>query len=384
MVQAEHLLQAAILAIQKGDTPHAVSLLRLLLEQQPRNADAWYWLSKTQADPARQRECLVRALRFQPTHAQARVEFEALEARLIRPSSPMQPVRANLGAVPVAPRPQPVPGQGGQPPRRRAMRTGIWLGLLGLLFALVACLSVLLLTASLWQPLLEQWVEELDLPVLSLGRSEPLPAGLTMGYWMFDVQRPLPPGVYIGDLVLLSDGVFWFGYLRGKYHLEDQQTLSLCVDSKEKGTPSTCFRVRVVQSQSDQIVLDIELNSAQGKQWIQGLVYRKVFEDTRRGDLAVDLVGRWQPFPLDHHTRIAQRRSNESSPDDVYLFTASGELWAGGRKISTYRVEDDTIRVPDYFGDFGERFQVDRLGDWMALIGQINQPSIVLSLRRVP
>ena len=382
-MQAEELLQTAILAIQNGDKARAIGLLRRLLEQQPRNAEAWYWLSKTQDDRARRRECLVRALRFQPTHARARAELAALEARPLPPSTPTQPARAIPGAVPAKPRLQPVPERGPKPPQRRATPTGLWLALMGLFFIIIVCLSTLLLTASLWQPFWDQWVGELDLPALSLGSSERLPVGLSTGYWMFEVQSPLPPGVYIGDLVLLSDGVFWFGYLRGHYHLEDRQTLSLCVEPRDKETSSSCFRVRVIQSQAEQVLLDLQLNTAQGEQWVEGLMYRRVLGDTRRGDLAADLVGRWQPFPLDHYTRIAQSRGGEASPDEVYLFTASGELWAGGRKISTYRVEDGMLRVPDYFGDFGERFQVDRLGDWMALSGQINKPAIVLTLRRV-
>lgn len=384
MVQTEDLLQTAILALQRGDKTGAVGLLRRLLEQQPRNAEAWYWLSKTQDDRARQRACLVRALRFQPTHARARAELAALEARPLLPSTPAQPARANHGAVPAMPRPQAAPERVFQPPQRHAAPVGLWLGMMGLFFIGVVCLSALLLTASFWQPFWDQWVGALDFPALSFSRSERFPAGLSIGYWMFEVQHPLPLDVYIGDLVLLSDGVFWFGYLRGYYHLEDRQTLSLCVEPKDKGTPSPCLRVKVVQSQAEQALVDLELNTAQGAQWVEGLVYRRVLGDTRRGDLAADLVGRWQPFPLDYSTRIAQRRGGVASPDEVYLFTASGELWAGGRKISTYRVEDDVIRVPDYFGDFGERFQVDRLGDWMALSGQINQPAIVLALRRVP
>lgn len=383
-MQAEDLLQTAILALQKGDKPAAIGLLRRLLEEQPRHAEAWYWLSKTQDDRTRQRECLVRALRFQPTHARARAELAALEARPLQPPTPAQPARATHGAVPATPRPQTAAERVSQPPQRRVAPAGLWLGLMGLFIIGLVCLSVLLLTASLWQPFLDQWVGALDWPALPFSRSERLPAGLSVGYWMFEVERPLPPGVYIGDLVLLSDGVFWFGYLRGHYHLEDRQTLSLCFEPKDKGTPSPCLRVKVVQSQAEQVLVDLELNTTQGVQWVEGLVYRRVLGDTRCDDLNADLVGRWQPFPLDYSTRIAQSRGGAALPEEVYLFTASGELWAGGRKISPYRVEDDMLRVPGYFGDFGERFQVDCLGDWMALSGQINQPAIVLSLRRVP
>lgn len=383
-MQAEHLLHLAILAIEEGDKSRAVGLLRRLLEQQPRNAEAWYWLSKTQDDPARQRECLVRALRFQPDHTRARADFATLQSRSSPWSTPISSPQRMPSAIPSAARPQPALRQVSQPPARGKAQTGLWIALMGLLLIGVVCLSALLATASIWQPVWDQWVGELGLPVLFLTQSERLPSGLSTGYWMFEVERPIPPGNYIGDLVLLPNGVFWFGYLRGQYRLEDQQTLSLCVDSKDEGTPSTCFRVQVVSSQANQVILNLQLNTLQGEQWVEGLIYRKVLGDTHQADLAADLVGRWQPFPLDHHTRIAQGRGSEGSPDEVYLFTASGELWAGGRKLSSYRVEGDTVRVPDYFGDFGERFQVDRLGDWMVLVGQFNKPAIILSLRRVP
>lgn len=399
-MQAHDLLQSAIVAIQKGDKSRAVRLLGKLLEQQPRNAEAWYWLSKTQEDLTRKRECLVRALRFQPDHVRARAEFEALEGRRIASQSSTQPARvlpsaalpearplserATPSPVPSIARPKPVARQAARPRQRPSAQTWVWLSLMGLLFISVLCLSVLLLTSSVWQPVWDQWMGEGGFPMLSLGRSTRLPTGLSVGYWMFDIQRPLPIGIIVGDLVLLPDGIFWFGYLRGHYRLEDEQTLVLCVEPQEKGAASTCFRARVAQVQDDRVILDLQLRTIQGEQWVEGLVYRKVLGDTRRADFAAELVGRWQSFPLDHHTRIAQQRNGESSPDEVYLFTAGGELWAGGRRISSYRIEDGMVRVPDYFGDFGERFRVDRLGDWMALVGQINKPAIILSLKRVP
>lgn len=170
----------------------------------------------------------------------------------------------------------------------------------------------------------------------------------------------------------------------GQYHKEDKQTLELCVEPKEKGVTTTCFRARVIQAQANQVILNIQWISDTGEFWVEGLLYRKIMGENRRADLAAELVGRWQPFPLDYHTRIAQQHGSEGSPDEVYLFTANGELWTGGRRISTYRIEDNLLRVPDYFGDFGERFQIDFLGDWMALVGQINRPAIILSLKRVP
>ncbi len=382
--QPNDLLQAAIVALQQGDRRSAMRKLAHLLEREPRNAEAWYWLSKTQEDVLRKRQCLVRALRFQPTHALARRELESLEA--IRPTQPelSQPSSTLLKPATAPLRPQPSAQKLPLQRRRGTSPLWLWFSFLGLLLVGTLCLGVLFLSSSLWQPTWQEWSAQLNLPTIFSAKSDPLPDGLSVGYWILEIQRPLPQGVYIGDLVLLPEGIFWFGYLRGQYLLEDEQTLSLCVQPREKGASATCFWVRVSAAEADQVTLDVQIKSPQGERWVEGLVYRKILGDRRRPDLASDLVGRWQPFPLDHHTRIAQVRSGEGSVDDVYLFTASGELWAGGRRLSSYRVEENTIRVPEYYGEIGERFQVDRLGDWMALVGQINKPPLILSLKRVP
>ncbi len=354
--------------------------LRRLLEQEPRNAAAWYWLAQTQDDPQRQRDCLVRALRFQPTHAGARAALEALDLR--RSTEQRRPAQVPLSqSVPYPPR---VVKQTERPRARSTNQLWFWLGLLTLLAMGVVCLSAIVLTIPLWQPIWLDWSAQLELPAFLSIRGAQLPSAISVGYWMIDVQQPLPQGVYIGDLVLLPEGVFWFGYLRGQYRQADAQTLSLCVDPKEEGAQPTCFQVRITQAQADQVTLAVQWKTAAEERWVEGLIYRKILGDTRRADLASELIGRWQSFPLDHHTRIAQQIGGEALPDDVYLFTASGEFWAGGRKLSSYRVEDGQLRVPDYYGDFGERFQVDRLGDWMALVGQINKPPIILALKRVP
>lgn len=383
-MSAEELLQEAITAIQQGDRRRAVRLLGQILEREPRNAAAWYWLSKTQDDPVRKRECLVRTLRFQPNHAQARTDFEALESHRTPQQTTTQPIRVHSNSIAPAVRSRSAVKQAPQTAPRGNRNYWLWFVLMGFLLVSVLCMGALLLTTSFWQPFWDQWVGNLDLPLLSLGKSERLPAGLSIGYWMLDVQRPLPQGVYIGDLVLLPKDIFWFGYLRGKYRVKDNQTLTLCAESRDGGPSLPCFDVRVTASQNDQVVLDIQMNTSTGEHWVENLLYRKIMDDRRGADLASDLVGRWQSFPLDHHTRVAQGRGSEGSVDEVYLFTASGELWAGGRMISSYRIEEDTLRIPDYFGDFGERFQVDRLGDWMVLVGQINKPEIILSLKRLP
>lgn len=166
-MQAEDLLQAAIAAIEKGEKSSALRWLGRLLEQQPRHAEAWYWLSKTQDDPLRKQECLVRALRFQPDHAQARADLEALEAQRLFRQSATQPARLVSSSVAATAQPQPISKQTAPLPKRRINLIWLWLSLMGLLLIGVLCLSALLLTTSYWQPTWDQWVNELDFAVPS-------------------------------------------------------------------------------------------------------------------------------------------------------------------------------------------------------------------------
>jgi hypothetical protein len=404
-------IQAAKTALTNGDQQKAFRLLKECLTQQPRNAEAWFLLSEAVADVQQKRECLVRALRFDPAHEPARRRLLELAQSPTQPSAPAalqdqklvetrgSELRPTAVVTPVGradmTSPLSQPGRetpaasresaGAQRPAavkkpRRTSRWWIWL-----MAALVFCCSVGLAAVGLavaaqagWMPLPAGWLAGLE----GLWKKEkPLPPGLSSGYWMFDYQRPLPDGVYIGDLALLPDGRFWFGYLQGVYRMVDEQTIECCTRG-ERATSSPCFYLSVVEYSPEAVRLNLRL--AVNERTVENLPYRKIVGNTSRGDVAQDIVGRWQSFPSDPQTRLAQAGASQGTPEEAYIFTAAGEIWAGGRLISTYRIEEGQLRVPDYFGPFGERFAVDSLGDWMILVGQINKPGILIALIRMP
>lgn len=404
--QTQQLFRAAEEALAQGDQTLAFALLRKLITTDPNHTEAWVLLAEAVTDPQRKRECLIRALRLQPHHPVARQRLQELvesprgegvkaekqaDVRRTQPTSAVsapatpavstQPVKPRSAAAGRAGKPQGSPRAGAvekPPSTRRRFPFLLVVGIfsLGLLTVLTA--GLLFAYAGGWLNFLpgvqalERWLS---------GSGEKLPAGLSRGYWMFDYQRPLPEGVYIGDLVLFADGRFWFGYLQGEYQTLDESTLKLCTRG-ERATSSPCFLLMVTQSSPNQVVLSLELTQS-GKR-VDNLPYQKVMNDTSSGDLRLDVIGRWQLFPSDPQTRLALGGKDSAAPEEAYVFTAAGELWAGGRMISTYRIEDGQLRVPDYFGPFGERFEVDSLGEWMILAGQINKPGILIALKRMP
>lgn len=404
-------IQAAKTALTNGDQQTAFRLLKECLTQQPRNAEAWFLLSEAVVDIQQKRECLVRALRFDPAHEPARRRLLELAQSTTQPSTPAawqdekrletrrmearaasaatseaqagmtSPLRQQRSETLAARRDRAAAQKTVTVKKpKRTTRRWIWL-----MAGLVFCCSVGLVVGGLamaaqagWMDLPAGWLAGLE----GLWKKEkPLPPGLSSGYWMFDYQRPLPDGVYIGDLALLPDGRFWFGYLQGVYRMVDEQTIECCTRG-ERATSSPCFYLSVVEYSPEAVRLNLRL--AVDGRTVENLPYRKIFGNTSRGDLAQDIVGRWQSFPSDPQTRLAQAGASQGTPEEAYIFTAAGEIWAGGRLISTYRIEEGQLRVPDYFGPFGERFTVDSLGDWMILVGQINKPGILIALKRMP
>lgn len=77
-MDAKTLYQQGIVAVRAGDKELGQRLLARSLQLEPDNAMAWLWLSRTQSDPRRQRQCVERALVIDPQNATAR----ELKARL--------------------------------------------------------------------------------------------------------------------------------------------------------------------------------------------------------------------------------------------------------------------------------------------------------------
>lgn len=66
-------LQAAVAALDSGDRDRAQKLLVHVLREHPHNDQAWVLLAEAVEEPARQRECLERALRLNPANEVARL-----------------------------------------------------------------------------------------------------------------------------------------------------------------------------------------------------------------------------------------------------------------------------------------------------------------------
>lgn len=79
-----------ILAYTDGDKAEAFRNFRLAIRENPHNADAWYWLSLVVEDADRKRDCLLRCLDIEPTHASALDSLQQLESaeRAATPAAP--------------------------------------------------------------------------------------------------------------------------------------------------------------------------------------------------------------------------------------------------------------------------------------------------------
>lgn len=78
---AATFLTAAQQAFYRNERDAAYQLVRKALLSDPSSVDAWLWLSKLVDDPARERECLERALQLDPESSAARDGLEKLRVR---------------------------------------------------------------------------------------------------------------------------------------------------------------------------------------------------------------------------------------------------------------------------------------------------------------
>lgn len=80
------LLQEGQSAARRGDRAMARALLTQLVEQDPRNEEAWMWLSGVVSDPDEQQICLENALVINPYNAHARKGLEFVLTKTNTPS----------------------------------------------------------------------------------------------------------------------------------------------------------------------------------------------------------------------------------------------------------------------------------------------------------
>jgi hypothetical protein len=72
-------LKPAIDAFYRGEKGRSRSMLGAILRQDPRNWQAWLWMATLMEDPARQKECVQRALAINPGNTTAREMMSAIE-----------------------------------------------------------------------------------------------------------------------------------------------------------------------------------------------------------------------------------------------------------------------------------------------------------------
>lgn len=93
------------ICLQIGDKAAARALLKVFLQQHPRNAAGWLWLSKAVETRAETIFCLEQAARLQPENAELRSAVKRMTTRRQPPPAALVP--GLLSTTPVSPAPQP-------------------------------------------------------------------------------------------------------------------------------------------------------------------------------------------------------------------------------------------------------------------------------------
>jgi hypothetical protein len=78
---ANAMLKEAEVLLRNGNQSEAQKILIQLVREEPNNANAWYGLSLCVADECKKRDCLLRALQFNPDHRLARNAMDRLDGK---------------------------------------------------------------------------------------------------------------------------------------------------------------------------------------------------------------------------------------------------------------------------------------------------------------
>ncbi len=76
-----HTLQDAVMAARIGNRDQALVLLLQIVAQEPRNAEAWLWLSRVAETDQQRIECLRRVLEINPSHPIAQADLARLKGQ---------------------------------------------------------------------------------------------------------------------------------------------------------------------------------------------------------------------------------------------------------------------------------------------------------------
>ena len=97
MFPGEDLLQEGIEAFQEGDRGRAHELLSQVVEIDPENEQAWYYLAASEGDPTLRKEYLGRVLEINPGNAKAREVLDRITAREVAPEPSIDSLRPSNG-----------------------------------------------------------------------------------------------------------------------------------------------------------------------------------------------------------------------------------------------------------------------------------------------
>ena len=90
---ANRQLKQAISAYKSGEKQKAQKLLAHLVQAQPNNEEAWFWLAACIADPAQRQYCLKRVLKINPNNVQAKRALKKSEELQASQQAVTQPTK---------------------------------------------------------------------------------------------------------------------------------------------------------------------------------------------------------------------------------------------------------------------------------------------------
>ncbi len=82
----DRLLKAGVDAAKAGRIEEAIKMLTRVVQNDPRSADAWFWLGMVMSDSDKKIYSFRRVLKIEPNHFEARGQLESLG--YIKPAAP--------------------------------------------------------------------------------------------------------------------------------------------------------------------------------------------------------------------------------------------------------------------------------------------------------
>lgn len=92
-INEEKYILSAVELAKKGDRQGAINILRQVIQQNPKNARAWYLLSQVVDEPEKKISCLMKVLEIDPGNTQAIDRLNKLKQPTVLPELNPEPVK---------------------------------------------------------------------------------------------------------------------------------------------------------------------------------------------------------------------------------------------------------------------------------------------------